>query len=895
MKQKLLLFATALFLSVLSYAQVTTGVAINATGADAAASAILDVSSITKGALVPRMTAVQRGAIVSPATGLLVFQTDAPEGFYYYNTASSWVYLTNSAGVLAIANGGTGSSSQNFVDLTTDQTVAGNKILSGNTTLGGTLGVTGVATLTAAPVLSSTTASQALFTNAGKNVVSNPVTGTGNVVMSTSPTLVTPTLGVASATSINGLTPASQTTGFTIAGGTTPKTLTVPLDASVSGTNTGDNAVNSLYSGVVTNATHTGDAEGATALTVKKINGVALSGLASGILKNTTATGVPSVAVDGTDYLSPTTGWSLTGNSGTTAGTNFIGTTDDKALVFKVNSQKAGLVSTGTNTSFGYQTLNVNIGVYNTSNGYQALLSNTSGNGNTAIGSQALYSNITGYNNTANGYNALYSNISHNNTANGASALYSNTSGHNNTANGASALYLNISGQYNTANGYHAGTYITGGAAPNATSSNSVYLGAQTKAFADAQTNEIVIGYNAIGAGSNTVTLGNTSITSTVLRGNVQHYGTTSGYVGLQSPATVATPYSLTLPTAAPASDGQVLSATTAGVMSWASAGSGWGLTGNIVTATDFIGTTNDQPLVFKVNSQNAGLVSSGTNTSFGYQTLNAITSGTNNTANGYKALWSNTQGSYNNANGYQALYSNTLGVENNAYGYQALYSNTMGGYNTANGSAALKSNTTGESNTANGYMALCYTIAGNNNTANGNRAGSFISGGSSENATSNTSVFLGALTKALAHSQSNEIVIGYDATGAGSNTATLGNTSITSTVLRGDVSAKRYVLTQPSAIAAAGTTTIDLSLGNVFQVNLGANIGTLTLTNPAVGTYLVKFTQDGAGSRTVAFPAGWYWSGGTAPTVTATAAKTDIVTLIWDGTSYYATIVQNF
>lgn len=41
-------------------------------------------------------------------------------------------------------------------------------------------------------------------------------------------------------TLINELTLTKQTTGFTIAGGTTSKTLTVPLDASVSGTNTGD-------------------------------------------------------------------------------------------------------------------------------------------------------------------------------------------------------------------------------------------------------------------------------------------------------------------------------------------------------------------------------------------------------------------------------------------------------------------------------------------------------------------------------------------------------------------------------------------------------------------------------------------------------------------------------
>src|SRR3990167_2561271 len=45
----------------------------------------------------------------------------------------------------------------------------------------------------------------------------------------------------------NALTLVAAATGFTIAGGTTSKTLTVPLDASVSGTNTGDNAANSTY------------------------------------------------------------------------------------------------------------------------------------------------------------------------------------------------------------------------------------------------------------------------------------------------------------------------------------------------------------------------------------------------------------------------------------------------------------------------------------------------------------------------------------------------------------------------------------------------------------------------------------------------------------------------
>ncbi len=76
--------------------------------------------------------------------------------------------------------------------------------------------------------------------------------------------------------------------------------------AAITGTNTGDNAVNTLYSGLVTNATHTGDATGATALTVVGINGTSLADLETGILKNTTSTGVPSIAIAGTDYLTPT-------------------------------------------------------------------------------------------------------------------------------------------------------------------------------------------------------------------------------------------------------------------------------------------------------------------------------------------------------------------------------------------------------------------------------------------------------------------------------------------------------------------------------------------------------------------------------------------------------------
>ncbi len=93
----------------------------------------------------------------------------------------------------------------------------------------------GVYTTDKISVLSATTSSEL------KGVISDE-TGSGALVFATSPTLVTPTLGVATATSVNGLTPTALATGFTISGGsTTSKTLTVSGDATVSGTTSGTN------------------------------------------------------------------------------------------------------------------------------------------------------------------------------------------------------------------------------------------------------------------------------------------------------------------------------------------------------------------------------------------------------------------------------------------------------------------------------------------------------------------------------------------------------------------------------------------------------------------------------------------------------------------------------
>lgn len=60
-------------------------------------SALLEMQSTTQGMLAPRMTKAQRNAIVSPATGLLIFQTNAGPGFYFYDGAG-WTALSSTGG-----------------------------------------------------------------------------------------------------------------------------------------------------------------------------------------------------------------------------------------------------------------------------------------------------------------------------------------------------------------------------------------------------------------------------------------------------------------------------------------------------------------------------------------------------------------------------------------------------------------------------------------------------------------------------------------------------------------------------------------------------------------------------------------------------------------------------
>jgi len=92
------------------------------------------------------------------------------------------------------------------------------------------------------------------------------------------------------------------------------------------------------------------------------------------------------------------------------------------------------------------------------------------------------------------------------------------------------------------------------------------------------------------------------------------------------------------------------------------------------------------------------------------------------------------------------------------------------------------------------------------------------------------------------------------------------------------------------------GTTTINWKLGNKFKFTFGAQNETFTFTAPSNPCSLTLIlVQDGTGSRTATFPATVKWAGGTAPTLTTTGNAVDIVSLLWDGTNYYAAAGLDF
>ena len=260
----------------------------------------------------------------------------------------------------------------------------------------------------------------------------------------------------------------------------------------------------------------------------------------SALYSNTTGS---SNAANGSSALYSNT----TGNFNTASGAvSLFNNTTGSYNTANGNQSLYSNTTGGSNTANGYYSLLNNIsGSYNTGNGYGTLRSNTTGENNTANGSSALYSNTTGSYNTANGSPSLNSNTTgENNTAIGSFSLSSNTQGSNNTAIGSSALNSNTIGSNNTATGYNALYSNTTAVSNNAYGNNALYLntsGYSNNAFGFQSLYRNTIGSANTGYGQSSLYLNSTGSNNTAIGyGTLDNNSTGSNNTGIGYEADVS-------------------------------------------------------------------------------------------------------------------------------------------------------------------------------------------------------------------------------------------------------------------------------------------------------------------------------------------------------------------
>jgi len=303
------------------------------------------------------------------------------------------------------------------------------------------------------------------ITSSGNTTAVASQTGTGSkFVMDTAPTLVTPVLGVATATTINGTSIP------------TSKTLVVTTD---------------------------------------KLNALAATSSSelAGVISDETGTGPVVFSVSPALTGTPTSPTALSTDSSTQiATTAFVkAVASSSNFVDLTNAQTvAGVKTFSSNASFNGQTIGKGnaSGADNLAVGSGAMNGVSTGTKNTAVGASAMLSYIgTGSdNNTSIGYNNMMGLTTGSlNTSVGAESMTALVTGSSNTSLGNQSL-MNTTGSSNVGVGKGAGTTITSG-------SNNTMLGTGANVGTNSLTNTTAIGYNATVVASNTIQLGNTSIT----------------------------------------------------------------------------------------------------------------------------------------------------------------------------------------------------------------------------------------------------------------------------------------------------------------------------------------------------------------------------------------------
>jgi hypothetical protein len=259
-----------------------------------------------------------------------------------------------------------------------------------------------------------------------------------------------------------------------------------------------------------------------------------------------------------------------------------------------------------------------------------------------------------------------------------------------------------------------------------------------------------------------------------------------------------------------------------------------WSTVGNAGTnpAVNFLGTTDNVPLVLRVNAVQSGRIDPLNRSAyFGYDVANAITLfagtevGQNNAAFGHRALAANSTGGWNAALGTRALESNTSGQQNTGMGMNALGRNTTGSSNTTLGAWSLQANLTGSHNLASGTLALSDNTTGTYNVALGVSALTANKGG-------NHGTAVGAYALARASSSTSaftnmNVAVGYQAMyGAVSPSANTGNSN----------TAVGYQALAEYTSASLNTAIGRHALSNVTTASNNTGVGFAALANLVTG-----------------------------------------------------------